>query len=120
MKITNPTAKFGEDTAAQFLEKKGYKIIARNFHMRGGEIDIIAERDNTLIFVEVKTRTSNQFGTPFEAITPWKLRTMIKTAQVFIVTHPKLPQALRMDAIAVKISQNEKVKSIEHLENINE
>ena len=56
MKITNPVGKKGEDAAAAFLQKKGYKILQRNFHIKGGEIDIVAEKDNTLVFIEVKTR----------------------------------------------------------------
>lgn len=63
----------GEDLACRYLEKRGYKILERNKHYsRFCEIDIIAEYKNTLVFVEVKTRTTNDFGTPFEAITKSK------------------------------------------------
>ena len=57
MKISNPTAVIGEDIAVNYLKKKGYKIIERNFRKGYGEIDIIALKKNVLVFVEVKTRT---------------------------------------------------------------
>ena len=118
MKIANPIARVGEDLAASFLQKKGYKIIERNFRKGYGEIDIIAVKNGILIFVEVKTRTSNNFGSPFEAITPWKLKSLVKTAQFYKNLHPALPQSLRIDAVSVKLSNDNIVENIEVLENI--
>ncbi len=117
MKIANPTARLGEDAACKFLQKLGYKIIDRNFRQGYGEIDIIAVHDNTLVFVEVKTRSSDNFGTPFEAITPWKLKPLIRTAQFYKQTHKGLPDEMRIDAIGIKIN-GFKIESIEHLKNI--
>ncbi len=68
MKIVNPTAIIGENAAAEFLKKKGYVILERNFRKGYGEIDIIAVKKGTLVFVEVKTRSSDKFGTPLDAI----------------------------------------------------
>lgn len=110
--------KRGEDIAVEFLKKQGFKIIDRNFRIRGGEIDIIAIDQDTLTFVEVKTRSSKEFGTPFEAITPWKLRTLIKSAQFYKVKHPKLPESMRIDAIAVILNSNNEATSVEHIKNI--
>jgi|SRR3989344_2563498 len=76
MYIPNPTARLGEKLAGEFLEKQGYKIIERNFRKGYGEIDIIALDKKTLVFVEIKTKTSNAFGTPFEAITPFKIKAL--------------------------------------------
>ena len=59
--------KFGEDLALIYLKRQGYKIIERNFRIRGGEIDIIAQDNNTLVYIEVKTRTSHAFGLPEES-----------------------------------------------------
>ncbi len=118
MRIANPTARLGEDKACEFLKKLGYKIIDRNFRKGYGEIDIVAVHDNTLIFVEVKTRSSNAFGTPFEAITPWKLRPLLKTAEFYKLTHKSLPDSLRIDAVGVTLDQNKEVESIEHIKNI--
>lgn len=123
MRIVNPTGKKGEDLAVQFLKKKGWKILERNYRQQYGEIDIIAidpgkpstssgKKEPVLVFVEVKTRTSNAFGTPFEAITSWKLKPLLKTAELYVASHKNLPEAQRIDAIAV---QN---NTIEHIENI--
>lgn len=117
MKISNPIAIRGEELAVKFLKEKGYKIIERNFRKGYGEIDIVATYKNILVFVEVKTRTSGAYGTPFEAITYFKLRTLTKTAEFYKHTHANLPDQLRIDAIAV-ILKNEKINAIEHLENI--
>ncbi|HYK09019.1 MAG TPA: YraN family protein [Candidatus Eisenbacteria bacterium] len=116
MRIVNPIGKKGEDIAVEYLKKKGYKIIERNFRKGYGEIDIICVKKNVLVFVEVKTRTSDTFGTPLESITPWKLKPLIKTAQYYSMLHPELPDQLRLDAISVILEGLE--ESIEHLENI--
>jgi len=117
MRIVNPIASFGEDKACELLRKLGYKIIERNFRKGYGEIDIIALHKNTLVFVEVKTRTSNSFGSPLESITPWKLKSLIKTAQYYKMTHRNLPESLRIDAVSVILNGNE-VQNIELIKNI--
>ncbi|OGH47744.1 MAG: hypothetical protein A3A51_04900 [Candidatus Levybacteria bacterium RIFCSPLOWO2_01_FULL_39_10] len=118
MKISNPTARMGEDLAANFLKKKGYKIIDRNFRLGYGEIDIIAVKKNTLVFVEVKTRRGSLYGTPFEQISSNKLRTIVRTAQFYKLNNPKLPGSLRIDAIGVILDENMNLKDLQHIENI--
>lgn len=118
MKITNPVAIIGEDLACNYLKKKGYSIIERNFRKGYGEIDIIAVFKDTLVFIEVKTRTSEKFGTPFEAITPWKLKALERTGVFYKALHPKLPELLRLDAISVVLDKQNNLKNIEHIENI--
>lgn len=118
MKISNPIAIRGEDIAAKFLKEKGYKIIERNFRKGYGEIDIIAIHKNILVFIEVKTRTSNKFGTPFEAITYFKLKTLVKTAEFYKVLNPRLPEALRIDAVSILLDYSNNPATIEHMENI--
>lgn len=108
----------GENTAASFLQKNGYKIIARNFKARGGEIDIIALDGDTLSFIEVKARSTKEFGSPLEAITPRKLKSLIKTAQFYKIKNPKLPEAMRIDAVAILLDEDDKIKSIELVKNI--
>lgn len=108
----------GEDAACNYLKNKGYKILERNFRKGYGEIDIIATYNRQLVFVEVKTRSSNSFGTPFDAIPEKKLRTLIKGAQFYrFVLHPELSDDMRIDAIGVML-KNGKVMSIEHIEGI--
>ena len=118
MKISNPVAVIGEDLACEFFRKKGYKIIERNFRKGYGEIDIVCLKNKTLIFVEVKTRTSTSYGTPIEAISYYKLKSLIKTAEFYSHLHPELPNALRIDAISVMLDANREVSYIEHTENI--
>lgn len=118
MKIANPVAVLGEQAAVDYLKKKKYSIIDRNFRQGYGEIDIIALFDQTLVFIEVKTRSSGQFGNIRESITPWKLKTLTKTCEYYKLIHRSLPDRLRIDAIFVVVSQNNQIDSIEHVENI--
>ena len=117
MKIANPTARLGEDKACEYLKKLGFKILEINYRKNYGEIDIIAIEKDVLAFIEVKTRTSNLFGSPLEAITPWKLRSLIKTAQYYKMTHRNLPESLRIDAVSV-ILNGDKIESIDLMRNI--
>ena len=110
--------KKGEDIACEFLRKKGLTILDRNFRIRGGELDIVALDRDSLVFIEVKTRSSTQFGSPLEAITPWKLRALVKTAQFYKLKHPRLPDLLRIDAVTVMINYVTGKTEIEHVENI--
>jgi putative endonuclease len=110
--------KFGEDKAAVYLQKHGYRIVARNFKARYGEIDIICTKDNTLIFVEVKTRIGDRFGAPEESVTPRKLREVIRTAQYFKLKYPGYPDAMRIDVIAIKLDESGEIASFNHLINV--
>lgn len=114
--------KIGEEKAAKFLQGKGYMIIDRNFKKRYEEIDIIAidssEKNSVLVFIEVKTRTSSDFGSPLEAITRWKLKSLIKAAKYYKLIHRNLPDGMRIDAVSVKLGYNGEAEDIEHIENI--
>lgn len=104
----------GEDLACRYLEKRGYKILERNKHYsRFCEIDIIAEYKNTFVFVEVKTRTTNDFGTPFEAITKSKYENIKKGIQFYLQEHKF--QKHRIDVIGITLKPELK---IEHLKNV--
>lgn len=126
MKIKNPVGKLGETHAAHFLTQKGYRVVEMNFRKNYTEIDIIAlqpgsgqaAKDGTLVFVEVKTRISDSYGRPFEAITRSKIENLIRTAQLYAKMHPQLPHALRIDAIGVTMDKDGRVEDIEHVENI--
>ena len=85
----NPTAKMtlgecGEDFAAQYLRRHGYKILVRRFKTRAGEIDIVCRQKEWLVFVEVKTRKSDNYGTPSEAVTKEKQKHMSKVALEYL------------------------------------
>lgn len=109
----------GEDIAAEFLKKNGYIIVDRNFRLRMGEIDIIAieKKENTLVFIEVKTRESFKFGRPEDAITRGKIRSIVKVAQYYKAIKNNLPDLLRIDAVSV-IMRNFGEPKIEHFKNI--
>lgn len=96
--------KIGEDIAVTYLRKQGYTILQRNFKARYGEIDIICVKDKILVFVEVKTRTTDQFGAPEEAVTKRKLREVVQTANYFKLLHEELPDALRIDVIGMQLT----------------
>lgn len=110
--------KLGEDFAVSYLKRQGFRILTRNFRIRGGEIDIIAIDKDTLVFIEVKTRTSNQFGTPLEAISYFKLKSLVKTAQFYKLQHRNLPELMRIDAVSVEIDANNQLLNIELVKSI--
>lgn len=118
--MVNASGKKGEEAAASFLRKLDYIIVEHNFRIRNGEIDIIAidKKEHALVFVEVKTRSSEAFGTPFEAIHYWKMKALLNAAQVYKTTHRNLPHLMRIDAIAVTINKVGEVMNIEHMKNI--
>lgn len=94
----------GEDLAAQYLAGKGYRIIKRNFYFgRNGEIDIVARDGDVLVFVEVKARTSAAYGTPEEAVTAGKQRTIRLAAQGYCYIHNIVDMECRFDVVAVDL-----------------
>lgn len=110
--------RLGEDIAANYLRKKGYTILARNFKARYGELDIVAVHNKTLIFVEVKTRIGEAFGSPEEGVTPRKLAEVIQTAQFYKSTHEGLPDALRIDVIGIQLDANNMLTHLNHLQSV--
>lgn len=122
MRIVNPTAVIGEDKACLYLQDHGYEIIERNFRRYNGEIDIIgidrSERAPILAFIEVKTRKSGLYGTGFEAITRGKLRTLIKTAELYKSLHRGLPELMRIDALSIVLAPDDTVVSVELMKNV--
>ena len=93
--------KWGEDKAAEFLKGKGYSIIERNYRCRWGEIDIIAERAGTVHFVEVKTRSSDDYGSPLEAITCDKMHHIMRAAQYYIHSNSLEACEISLDGIGI-------------------
>ena len=105
----------GENFAAEYLEKNGYKILAKNFRVRTAEIDIIAELDEKIIFVEVKTRSNTRRGLPAEAVNLRKQKRIIQAASVFLQDEIYFDRACRFDVIEV-YSDGAEFK-IRHIEN---
>ena len=107
----------GEKLAKNFLKKKGYRIRETNFRCRHGEIDIIAEKKDCLIFIEVRTKTSADFGSPEESITFAKKEKLIVLALAYRNVHQNLPLSWRIDFVAVELDQKGKATRIELIEN---
>lgn len=107
----------GEKLARDFLSKNGYHILETNYRCPGGEIDVIARHQDTLVFVEVRTKRSRQFGSPEESITPAKMERLRTLAAHYYQTHDNLPQSWRIDVIAIQLDRNQKVSRIELIEN---
>lgn len=106
----------GEEIATKYLLSLGYEIIERNWHYsRFGEIDIIAKDKNTIVFVEVKTRKTVNFGHPFEAINQKKIEQIKMTANAYMLENKQKYKNCRIDGISVLLSSPPK---IEHLKNI--
>lgn len=106
----------GEQIAVEYLEKSKYKILERNFCCRQGEIDIIAKDKKEVVFIEVKTRTNINFGTPAEAVNNIKQRHMYETARYFIYKRKEEDILIRFDVIEILI-KNEKI-NINHIKQI--
>jgi len=107
----------GEQLAARFLEDGGYRIVDRNWRGVRGELDIVAERDGTTVFVEVKTRSGPAFGHPFEAVTPKKIRALRRLAGEWCAANLAARPRVRLDVIAV-IGGFDAPARIEHLRGI--
>lgn len=112
---TKDIGNIGEDIVAKFLQKNGYEIVKRNFTIKGGEIDIIAKKDDTYSFVEVKTRKSNSLVSGENSITEAKKKHIIYTAECFF---KKLgnPSKSRFD-VAVVIYNDKKVETLKYYKN---
>ena len=106
---------FGERVAAAHLEAKGYRIRARNFRCREGEIDIVAEDGDCLVFVEVRTRRGDAFGTPAESVTVAKERRLLTVARAYLQEHTDVPPNQRIDVIAIELSRG-RLLAVQHIE----
>ena len=112
--LTKLLGQAGEDRAARFLMTQGYRIIERNYRTRSGEIDLIALHDGAVVFIEVKTRTSDAFGAPELAVNPQKQQRMVKAALGYI-KYKKLHQVpCRFDVVAITAAAEKEVELIKN------
>ena len=105
----------GEEAAKRYLRKKGFKILDTNYQCRFGEIDIIAQKKETIVFCEVKTRSEGMLATPQESVDYFKQQTIIKTAQIWLQAKGIDDCPMRFDVLAIKMSATK--AEIEHIEN---
>ncbi len=107
MKTTKEIGNYGEDLASKYLVHKGYKIIKRNFHFgKYGEIDIVAEINNILVFVEVKTRTNTDYYDPILSINYPKQLALRKAAEGYLYVNKINDKECRFDVVIINLSQN--------------
>ena len=111
------TGILGEKLAKDFLRKQGYRIWETNYRCPEGEVDLIAEDKDCLVFVEVRTRRSLEFGSPEESITPTKRERLRAIVSQYLQTHDNLPQLCRIDVVAIELDRKGKPSRIELIEN---
>lgn len=112
------TGNLGEDLAVKYLKENGYKIIERNYRIRGGEVDIVAQDGEYLVFVEVKARNSYEYGPPAESMTKWKIRALIKTARFYVNKISWGDRPYRLDFIGIDFAHDRENPKIEFIKNI--
>lgn len=107
----------GEQVAADHLRKLGFRIHERNVRISLGEIDIVAQESKTLVFVEVRTRQGDSFGTPEESITIRKQQKLIQLAESYIQTFNEQFQDYRIDVVVVELSPSRVPRRVELIRN---
>lgn len=112
--------RLGESLAANYLRRKGYRILGRNYRSKIGELDLIAAKNQTLVFVEVKTRTGSTVGEPYEAVDNRKRQKLLKLADGYlafggIANLRSIFKDTRIDVISILMSQNGRIRNLEHI-----
>ena len=103
MHVKNELGNLGEQIATEYIKKMGYKIIKRNFYCKQGEIDIIAQDNQEIVFIEVKTRSNMFFGRPSEAVNKVKLKHMCKAAKYYLYKSNCCNNIVRFDVVEVLV-----------------
>ncbi len=105
----------GEERAAAYLQQQGYVLRARNWRHEHGELDIVAERDSVIVFVEVRTRRSDRFGAAEESITQHKRARLIATAQAYLEAHNLQDAQWQIDVIAIRVASDGGDLCLQHI-----
>ncbi|MGM0651442.1 MAG: YraN family protein [Bacillota bacterium] len=118
-KMRQQVGQKGEEAAREYLKEQGYSIVDNNYRCRLGEIDIIARDGNTVVIVEVRTKTGLAFGRPEESITRDKARKLHRLALQYLQSHYQREISSRIDLVAVMVDRNSgQVKDLIHIKNI--
>lgn len=118
MKYRQALGRFGEDLAEKYLLRRGYKIISRNEKISFKEVDIIAERADQVVFVEVKTRASNVYGEADEAFGEKKMENLKTALSGYMLNNDINENRLQIDLIAIDINVKTKTAKIKHYQNV--
>lgn len=111
--------RLGEEIAREYLENRGYKVLEHNCRNKYGEIDLVSQDNDALVFIEVKTRIGERLGAPEDAINRNKIHRLIRNAQAYMAYRSnKLDESYRIDAVCIVLDENRQVKRIEHYQNI--
>ncbi len=108
--------KWGEAQAGRFLQKKGYHILATNYCCARGEVDIVARDREDLVFVEVRTRQSADYGTPEESLTAAKVQRLLATSQDYLQRHAEADTGWRIDLVCIYLGPGRRLQHIDHLQ----
>ncbi len=110
------TGNLGESMARDYLKNKGYSILEQNYENKYAEIDIIAKEKDTVVFVEVKTRIGEQFGTPEDGLSKNKMNRLLRNANIYAMK--KKYDNYRIDAICIVLDRARQIQRINHYQNI--
>lgn len=116
--IDTNVGKIGESLAYAFLQDKGYRIVEKHFTSHWGEIDLIVQKQQKLIFVEVKTRVGDRLGLPHESVRFYKIRGLKRAIQHYLLNHNCKSYKMAVDVIGILLKQDLSVESIKHYENV--
>lgn len=109
---------YGESLAAEYLQKLGYSILERNFKKKQGDIDLVVKEGKTLVVVEVKTRISDEYGPPEDAITARKISMLRRSVEYYLAIHQIAYNSIRIDVIAIMLNADRSLQSLKHFQNI--
>ncbi|HOJ92121.1 MAG TPA: YraN family protein [Dictyoglomaceae bacterium] len=107
----------GEKFAVEFFERRGFNILHKNLRFKFGELDLVVEKSGILVFVEVKTRSNNNFGEPIEAVDYKKQEKIKKMAEMFLANYKKIVKGVRFDVLSVIVLPEGKISSWEYIPN---
>jgi len=105
---------WGETEARSYLEAKAYVFIERNFRVPEGEIDLVMQDGDIIVFIEVKTRTSDRFGAPEESVSGAKRKRILRAAWAFLQERERIDDSWRIDVVAIEASPNWTIQRLDH------
>jgi len=108
----------GEEIAVELLCSKGYKLLEKNWRCKMGELDLVMVAGNVIVFVEVKTKVGDRFGSPEEMMNAKKVWRVARMAEYYLQTHPNIKLAMRIDLVAIELGSMREVLRINHIESI--
>ena len=110
------TGALGEVLAGRYLRERGYRIVSANYRTRMGEIDVVAEKDGVLVFIEVKTRSEGMIALPSESVGREKQRRLVRAAGLYLRAEPP-GRKTRFDVIEVYLNSTDNLQKINHIQN---